>query len=199
MKRYKLLKGIPEVEAGAIFTLTEMMVDNTEGEVMLHRKYSDFFEEERSIIIPKRDILDFEKWFEPYEAKYFYHVDHWLGVERKEIRPTGFGLSGPEGRSNLKAVGNYFETQEEAEKHLEWLKARAVLVQDAKGFTPDWKDSRQKKWYVEYYNEFGSDKFFIYANSHCQVSRVIYFKSKEDAEVSIKNHTEEWKIYLGVE
>ena len=96
-------------------------------------------------------------------------------------------------------IGWAFKTKEEAEKHLEWLKARAVLIEDTKGFEPDWNDFSQIKHHVQYdykYCEFGVwfgrfDRF----DKYCK----IYFATKEDAENSLKAHEKEWKIYLGIE
>lgn len=196
MKKYRLLKSLPNTPAGVVFTLTEREVNGKPQEVMLYENESAFFDINRKICIPKKEILDFHEWFEPYDAKYFYHVNYYLSVEREEIRPKGFGLSGPEGRSDLKAVGNYFETEEEAQKHLEWLKARAVLLEDTNGFKPDWNNRDQAKYEV-CYNGLLDCIIFNFVHLHCYNS--IVFRTEEDVKASIDKHKKEWLIYLGVE
>ena len=93
-------------------------------------------------------------------------------------------------------IGWAFETKEEAEKHIEWLKARAVLIEDTKGFKPDWNDWNERKWCVEY-NYIINCLCVIYTTRYD--FGAIHFKSREDAENSIKIHEKEWKTYLGVE
>ena len=45
-----------------------------------------------------------------------------------------------------KAIGNIFETKEEAEKYLAYLKAKTIIKKDAKGFKPNWQDTDEDKW-----------------------------------------------------
>ena len=89
-----------------------------------------------------------------------------------------------------------FETKEEAEKHLEWLKARAVLIEDTKGFEPDWTDFNKMKYHVTY--DYEDCEFGVWSasvNKYCE----IHFATKEDAKNSLETHEKEWKIYFGVE
>lgn len=94
-------------------------------------------------------------------------------------------------------VGNVFRTEDEAEKAAEWLKARKVLFDDAKGFKPNWKDDQEYKWSVSW--DCDGIRLFISLYFSETSSPGPYFATKEDAEVSIKVHEKEWKIYLGVE
>lgn len=96
------------------------------------------------------------------------------------------------------AIGNVFRTKEDAEKALEWLKARKILFDDAKGFKPNWSNISQDKYAVTFSTrealpcvEYTSGIFLM----HCGP----YFATREDAEASVKAHKKEWMIYLGVE
>lgn len=94
------------------------------------------------------------------------------------------------------AFGNYFKTGEEARKAAEWLKAFTTLRDDTKGFEPDWKNEKQKKW-CAFYNRFPSELHIEwYIDWHFST---IIFATKEDAEASIKKHRKEWLTYFGVE
>lgn len=95
-----------------------------------------------------------------------------------------------------KSVGNCFETREEAEKYLEYLKAKAIIKQDTKGFTPDWHNVYELKFYGYYDTE---DDALSEAWVHTVKRSIIYFKSVEDIKESFKNHPNEWKTYLTYE
>lgn len=95
-----------------------------------------------------------------------------------------------------KSIGNYFETEEKAEKAVEWLKARKVLFDDTKGFKPNWENPDEKKWEV-YYGFWNGQLCTEWKTG--LVDYGPHFATKEDAMVSIREHEKEWKIYLGVE
>ena len=96
----------------------------------------------------------------------------------------------------LHAIGNYFQTPEEAEKAVNWLKAFAVLRDDTKGFKPDWGDSEQDKWFVFY--DHVSRCLWSDSSFTCQ-GKNLYFASEDEANDSIKNHKREWLTFFGVE
>lgn len=94
------------------------------------------------------------------------------------------------------AIGNIFKTEEEAEKYLEYLKAKAIIKQDAKGFKPNWSDDEQPKHYGHCHVE--SER--LWRDIECTEKRsTIYFKSVKDIEESLDNHPDEWKAYLTYE
>ena len=180
MKRYRLLKDSPYVKAGAVFV--REIIRATEIMVLESQK-----EERPGLIIDK--IMDFDEWFEEIkEPKWAYHInDH--GDSISCIRVGSL----PSSERYLKEIGNYFETREEAEKYLEYLKAKAIIKQDAKGFKPDWNDKYKPKYwgYWNFYNNKLDNNFTFLSKS-----KDIYFKSKEDIEESFKKHPKEWKTYL---
>lgn len=90
------------------------------------------------------------------------------------------------------SVGNCFESKEEAEKALEWLKAFKTLRDDSKGYK---FVEGEKNYHVEWCydcKELETDYNCVY-HSH-----LIYFKTEEDTKASIKEHGKEWKIFLGI-
>ena len=91
-----------------------------------------------------------------------------------------------------KTFGNYFKTREEAGDCLAYLKARAIIKQDAKGFKPDWSNYDHKfcgAW------DLLRNRLFFHPIMTSKQS-TIYFRTKEDIEESFKKHPEEWKTYL---
>lgn len=193
MKRYKLLKDLPFAKAGTLFTRntfkskdglsdydyleTSMLLDGDQDETCFGLKRNYF-------------INNFDEWFEEIKEpkKYYYILDIW-GVYNEKYEVESL-------LKNRKEIGNYFETEEEAEKYLEYLKAKTIIKQDTKGFKPNWNNEGEKKF-------FGSWNFqrkevywnYEYINKYVE----IYFKTNEDIEESFEKHSEEWKTYLTYE
>lgn len=183
MKRYKLLKDLPFAKAGEIFK--EMHDDEA---IVLAPENWD--QHRQSIYIDEIENLD--EWFEEVgEPEWVYYINE-FGGDVNSVRVADI----PGVRANLKSTGNYFKTREEAEKYLEYLKAKAIIKQDAKGFKPDWGDKRQDKYHGEW--------DYIYNKPYCQVDwtlrgDIICFESSEAVKESFEKHPEEWKTYLTYE
>ena len=193
MKRYKLLKCFPNFEAGRIFTLDEkeaiIYTDTSIGKfkfsVGFIKNFDEWFEEIKSFEIP--DEFEMSFWTIMYGEDKFYT---W------HMPSDEFEDSYEDTLKHHMEIGWAFETKEEAEKHLEWLKARAVLIEDTKGFEPDWTDFNKMKYHVTY--DYEDCEFGVWSasvNKYCE----IHFATKEDAKNSLETHEKEWKIYFGVE
>ena len=131
----------------------------------------------------------FPLWFEEVEEYFYITTDGsvWLCSKNKD----------KELDKNRKAIGNYFETIEEAEKYLEYLKAKEVIKKDTKGFKPDWNNEDEnryrgcwdfKKGTTSWMYEYGTFK-----------EPLIFFKSVEDIKESFEKHPDEWRTYLTYE
>lgn len=167
MKEYRLLKDLPFAKAGEILELWD---DGT----MAFKDYPSLPR------FDKKDVRMFPHWFEKIET--YYLIDGYGRIQEEDLWKTSI-------KDISKSIGNYFETEEEAEKHLEWLKARAVLLEDTKGKMGD--------FYVGH--DWGSDELIAFKNDVGYTFGEISFYKKEDAQASIDKHEREWKIYLGVE
>ena len=92
------------------------------------------------------------------------------------------------------------EEFQKVKEHIEALcggeKNAIKILEDTKGFKPDWNDERQWKHSVAYDHV---DQSFEFSSMFRRNAGNIYFETKEDAEKSIKNHKKEWKTYLGIE
>lgn len=190
MKRYKLLKCFPNFEAGRIFTLDEkeaiIYTDTSIGKfkfsVGFIKNFDEWFEEIKSFEIP--DEFEMSFWTIMYGEDKFYT---W------HMPSDEFEDSYEDTLKHHMEIGWAFETKEEAEKHLEWLKARAVLIEDTKGFKPDWDDKCQWKHSVAYDH---LDQSFEFSSMFRRNAGNIYFATEEDAKNSLETHEKEWKIYL---
>ena len=196
MKRYKLLKDLPFAKAGETFGLHRGGI----------KDYITLFkgdEEVYTIQVGENVSEMFDEWFEEVKEpelpkEFFYIVRGKIG----KVEYLTFSLNEDtkqEYRNIIeeeKSVGNYFETKEEAEKYLAYLKAKAVIKEDTKGFKPNWNNEGEKKF-------FGSWNFqrkevywnYEYINKYVE----IYFKTNEDIEESFEKHPNEWKTYLTYE
>lgn len=189
MKRYILKKDLPTFNKGETFYLNEQgnLVQEVSGVVAY-----------ASSTLAKFNILDSD-WFEeaPEENKrwragigeHYWYLDSngeaYITTEREDdIDDARF------------SIGDYFKTEEEAQKARDWLKAFTVLRDDTKGFTPNWKDEAEDKYFVIY--DHPTDELWVDSDFRYQ-KNLIYFRSREDAEASIEKHKKEWLTYLGVE
>lgn len=196
MKKYKLLKNMPFAKAGEELYLKF----SEDSEFFLVYKGTD---KAYTAELNPEFIDNFDDWFEEdKEEKFSERIFYILadgGVDsietvnysntkdnRKEYK---------EYKEKLKSVGNCFETREEAEKYLEFLKAKTVIKQDTKGFKPDWSNYEHK--FCGVWDLLRNRLFFHPIMTSKQST--IYFRTKEDIEESFAKHPEEWKTYLTYE
>ena len=185
MKKYKLLKDLPFVEEGAIFREWTGERSGKEEKALVNTN-------NLTTTLWVEDIENFDEWFEEVgDPEWVYYINAFGGVI-DNVRVANL----PGVRARLKSTGNYFKTQEEAEKYLEYLKAKAIIKQDTKGFTPDWNDNEQPKHHGYYHAESNS----LWRDTQYTNKRsTIYFKSIKDIEESFEKHPDEWKTYLTYE
>ena len=191
MKRYKLLKDLPTFNKGDTFRLDEdsgCLVRERDGVVA----YSPYPLEKFNILDSEwfEEIPEHKRWRAEYGGSYYS-----LGESLSVIEEVEYDGAVDE---NLHAIGNYFKTEEEAQKAADWLRAFTVLRDDTRGLKANWKDGSQLRWGVEY--NYDTNRLSVYLTFGIQ-DGVIYFASKDDAEESIKAHEREWLTFFncGVE
>lgn len=104
--------------------------------------------------------------------------------------------------NNIFNSSRLFKTKAEAEKHLEWLKAkRSIELEIARlneGWTPDWNNSDERKWVVAFdfdCKELDTLPYHFFKD----VPNSMYLKSNDLAKQLIETHEKELRIYLEVE
>lgn len=189
MKRYKLLKDLAGLKAGSTLYLNEL------GNLVAEDKTTIVF---LANFIHHYRLLDSD-WFEEIPEGY----KRWRAKKGElywYVRSDGGVVYDHEIKIDVDddhyELGNYFKTEEEAQKAADWLKAFAILRDDTKGFKSDWKDGSQLRWGVGY--NYGTNRLSVYLTFRVQEG-VIYFATQDDAEESIKAHERQWKIYYGAE
>ena len=191
MKRYKLLKDLPTFKAGDDFFLTD--TGNLFHGKSLHNN--------TEIVYSFSEIEKFPNiladWFEEIKEQ-----TRW----KPEMDQTYYGISigssvFSEYWNDLTVdydrfnIGNCFETKEEAEKAVEYLKALATVRGDATSKLV----KGERNWFVFYnvtadYLDFGYD----YSDIRNGVFGLPLFATEEDAQRSIELHKNEWLTIFGV-
>lgn len=193
MKKYKLLKDLPFAKAGDILSLER---SQEYGYFKLCKDRSNPRSIELYEGIVEGFIDNFDEWFEEIkEPKIFFTIDIYKSKFKKINTDYYSGWSALEVK-NIKDLGLLFKTKEEIDKFIAYLKAKAIIKQDTKGFKPNWNNEGEKKF-------FGSWNFqrkevywnYEYINKYVE----IYFKTNEDIEESFEKHPEEWRTYLTYE
>ena len=188
MKHYKLLKDLPTFKAGDEFEI------NNRGDLVFVRGTQEVKEGQTLIAYTNSTLEKFPNiltdWFEEieeYKNKRWrakengghYFVDDWGDVDYNYdagFPPSTFRYN----------IGNYFKTEEEAEAYKEYLLAKQVLLDDAKG--GKWAKDRSN-WHASY----DVIRWVSYWSCNYNPGQ-IYFKDEESLEKSLEEHKDQWEI-----
>ena len=187
MKLYKLLKDLPTVKAGAIFK-EKIKIDGTRVLKACESGHR------HSILV--REIDNFDEWFEPtdsihwkpkYDDWYFYISDH--GSVCSDIWNDNYT------DNKRLAFGFVYRTEEECKAALdrELAEVRLRLTSD---FKPDF-ESGKGGWIVFYDHE--CETLAIFKIGCYDSGEPVHYATREEAEKSIEENEQDWKIYFGVE
>lgn len=177
MRKFRLKKDLPFAKAGDMVEMWSDGIMAFVGEPNLPR-------------FNKKDVRMFPLWFEEVNKKKFG-----IYAAAAEVVEVSEELYTDTGIDNLNKLGAWFNTKEEAEKHLAYLKAKTIIKQDTKGFKPNWKNCENK-----YYGYWDYEKdLFDYFVSYITKYSGICFQTEEDIKESFKKHPEEWRTYLTYE
>ena len=186
MKRYKLLKDLPFVKAGAIFKEWTGERSGKEEKALVNA-------DNLTTTLWVEDIENFDEWFEEVKkSKRKYLIDFYQAKVNETLEEFYVDWAD----NNLTDLMVWFDTREEAESHLEYLKAKSIIKKDAKGFKPNWADEEQTK-YSGYWQWLSAK--LDYTWEYTFKSSTIYFESINDIKESFAKHPEEWRTYLSYE
>lgn len=194
MKRYKLLKDLPFAKAGDILSLER---SQEYGYFKLCKDRSNPRSIELYEGIIEGFIDNFDEWFEEIEEpKIFFTIDIYKS-KFKEINTDYYsGWSALEVK-NIKDLGLLFKTVEKTKKYLEYLKAKAIIKKDAKGFKPDWNNEDENRYRGCW--DLKKDTTIWMYESGAFKEPLIFFKSVKDIKESFEKHPNEWRTYLTYE
>ena len=188
MKRYELKKELPTFKAGEIFHLSGMgnLIHESDGVVAYSWStigkfpniLTDWFEE----------IKESTRWKPELGYKYYYisgdgHVYDNSWDDSRFVDNGRF------------EIGNCFQTEKEAERVVEYLKALAVVRGDATS-----KFDKVGNNFCVFYDT--TNNYLTMGVESCDMGNGIfglpYFATVEDAQRSIEQHKNEWLTIFGV-
>ena len=188
MKRYKLKRDLPTFKAGEIFHLSGMgnLIHESDGVVAYSWStigkfpniMTDWFEE----------IKESTRW-KP-ELGYKYYLSDSNGSIYDSVWSNDYIDRSRSG------IGNCFQTEDEAKRVVEYLKALAVVRGDATS-----KFDKVGNNFCVFYDT--TNNYLTMGVESCDMGNGIfglpYFATVEDAQRSIKQHKNEWLTIFGVE
>ena len=201
MKRYKLKKDLPTFRAGDLFELRD---DGCLYWVRGWRNPDEVKYYDKEVIAYHKNTLKFfpnilTDWFEevkestrwkPEISNDYYYIS---GDGNVYDNSWDDSLFIDNGRFE---IGNCFQTEEEAKKAAEYLKALAIVRGDAT--TKFVKGKRN--WYVYYDDVY---KWLDIVSNFSDIKNGIfglpYFATEEEAKRSIELHKKEWLTIFGIE
>ena len=143
-----------------------------------------------AVLIEKK--VESKRW-KPELGEYYYFVDMFGCIDS-----SSWDNDAVDKVDNFRySQRNVFKTEEEAEKHLEYLKSLAILRDDAGDWKPDWKNTRQEKYRI--YFDCYVDKLFVSSTKAYRSINELHFETEESAQKSIDEHKEHWLRVLGVD
>lgn len=195
MRLYKLLKDTPTIKAGTIFEEIVSMSDGTR-ELAVAVPGEDIPEDPQFDI---QDIDNFDECFEEmeeptdsahwkpkYDDWYFYISDH--GGVCSDIWNDNYT------DNKRLAFGFVYRTEEECEKAKERRLAK-VKLQQTSTFKPDFKNGKGG-WMVYY--DHGCETLAVCELDYYDDGEIVRYKTRAEAEKSIKENERDWKIYFGI-
>ena len=189
MKRYQLLKDTPAFKAG-----TECYIDEA-GNMVPCRGISYTIVHKYQLEKNPNILAD---WFEEIKESTRWKPE--MGCKYYFLDSNGFVYNNIWADDSVDhdrfEIGNCFQTEEEAERAVEYLKALTTVRGDATTeFTKDISN-----WYV--YNDVSHNYLYVSSNSYCLKDGIFglpYFATKDDALRSIETHKKEWLTIFGIE
>lgn len=192
MKQYKLKKDLPTFKTGDIFYLSD--TGNLFDRNFLHAKSSNIVYSFKEIEKFPNILTDwFEEIEEPTRWKPEQDQEYYL-LDSNGLVHESVWADDSADRSRFE-IGNCFQTEEEIELVVEYLKALSVVRGD--GTSKFTKGCRN--WRVYYDSVY---KYLAIESNFSDINNGIfglpYFATEEDAQRSIELHRNEWLTIFGV-
>lgn len=189
MKRYKLKRDTPAFKAGTECYIEEaghMVPCRGISYVIVHK---DQLEKNPNILTDWFEEINESTRWKPEQDQEYYLLDS-NGLVHESVWADDSA-----DRSRFE-IGNCFQTKEEIERVVEYLKALAVVRGDATSEFVKYNDN----WFIGYDPEHKSiDAFCNPYTARNGIFGLPYFATREDAQMSIEQHKSEWLTIFGIE
>lgn len=189
--KYKLLKDLPTLKAGAIFQEIVREVDDSK----ILKEYDS--NNKNTMLVS--EIKNFDEWFEKIEepldsihwepdfGEEYWYVNYIGNVVCRVWEDAGVDFW-------LLESGNIYRTKEECEKAHE-RKLAEVRLRRTSDFKPDFENGNGG-WLV-FYN-YKHRKLDTVPDFSIDSGEPVRYETIEDAKKSIEENREDWMIYFGV-
>lgn len=203
MKRYKLLKDLPYAKAGEVFERTTHKSEDglSDYDYLEIRKRVSVGEDETHFGIQYNYFLDnFNEWFEEIQEP--TDSIHWrprIG-DRYWFYFSDGGIRSRFWDNEHEDIGRYelgrtYRTEEECKKAYDRELAE-VRLRRTSTFKPGFENGNGG--YVVYY-DYCFHQLSILSVSSEDSGEPVFYATEEEAEESIKENEQDWKIYFGIE
>ena len=193
--KYKLLKDTPTIKAGTIFE--EVASDFNQWKELVRiapigAKTSPQF--------TIQDIDNFDEWFEemeeptdsiywkPNNGDEYWYIDDCAGIYRDRWDDESIHFS-------RYSLGLIKRTKEECEKARD-RKLAEVRLQRTSNFKPDFENG--KGGWVVYYDH-ACETLAVCEFNDYDAGEPVRYATREEAEKSIEENEQDWKIYFGID
>ena len=199
MKRYKLLKDLPTFKAGQLAYISKtgnLIAGTPENQKTTETGLIIMIYHETTL---KKFPNILTEWFE--EIKEPVDSIHWkpkIGdrcfvLENTNIRLTAY--TGMLRDYNAYRTGRVFRIEEECEKALDRELAK-VRLQRTSNFKPDFENG--KGGWVVYYDH-ACETLAVCEFNDYDAGEPVRYATREEAEKSIEENEQDWKIYFGID
>lgn len=192
MKRYKLLKDLPNLKKGTIlsegepiFGVKTLITKNNDACTTFidNELFENFFEE------IQEEPTDSIHWKPKYGEEEYWVVNSYGLIVKRTWSDSYEDI-------NMYNLGFIYPTEEECKKARD-RKLAEVRLRRTSTFTPDWEDGLQIK-YVVIFNHV-MNRLEVHELTFEDLGLPVYFESEVSAMKSIRENEQDWKIYFGVE
>lgn len=191
MKRYKLLKDLPNLKKGTIlsegepiFGVKTLITKNNDACTTFidNELFENFFEE------IQEEPTDSIHWKPRYDDGEYWIVNSYGLIVKRIWSDSIEDL-------NMYKLGFIYPTEEKCKKDRN-RKLAEVRLRRTSTFTPDFENGRGG-WFVAYNHLEGKLEYF--QCSWQDAGEPVRYETKEDAQKSIRKNEQDWLTYFGVE
>jgi len=190
MKRYRLLKDLPNLKKGTIFSENnpffgaKILVTKTKDagiNFISNEIFEKFFEE------IQEEPTDSIHW-EPLPGDIYWYLSNTGVVLKKQW------MSSPDDIMRH-VIGNTYRTEEECEKACNRKLAEARLRRTST-FKPDFENGNGGC--IVYY-DYELEILGVHVAEDYDAGEIVHYETKEEAGKSIRENREDWLTYFGIE
>ena len=190
MKRYKLLKDLPNLKKGTIlsegepiFGIRTLITKNNDVDTTFidSELFEEFFEE------IQEEPTDSIHWKTEYGEEEYWAVNSYGSIVKRTWSDSYEDL-------NMYNLGFIYPTKKECKKARN-RKLAEVKLRRTSTFEPDFENGKGG-WIVGYDHQ--KNRFLSMFVGTADYGEPVHYKTKEDAEKSIEENLEDWLIYFGI-